>query len=70
MKNNKESLNCYINEMRLARIAINRINQYLDDNGEVSPEDVNWGHAGSMEYITTLLTEATDMINGTGEYAK
>lgn len=66
---NQAALNSYINEMRLARIAINRINQYLDDNGEISPEDVKWDSAGTMGYIATLLTEVTDLINGTGEYA-
>ena len=62
------AIESYINEMNRAKEAISRINQYLEDNGEVDPDKVNWADTGSMAHIASTLSEIKDFIDGTGEY--
>lgn len=72
MKNldNTTALDEYIFNLDKAREAVDRISQYLDDSGEVAPDDVNWGHASSMEDLARQLADMRDKIDKTGEYAE
>ena len=67
---NDKAVGEYLNQLNRARVAINRINQYLDDNGEQTPEQINWGSVGSMEHLANELNHLKDMIDCTGEYAR
>jgi len=66
---NESALDAYIRNLAAAQAASERINEYLLDNGETSPENINWGHVGSMNHLANQLNELKDMIDGTGEYA-
>ena len=59
----------YANQIGRAQSALNRLAQYLDDHGEVGPDDVTYAHVGSMEHLANQLSELQDMIDGTGEFA-
>lgn len=63
------ALFAYIDKLEEGRAALARLQAYFDDNGETHPESVNWEHVGSLTYLVSLLTQARDMIDHTGEYA-
>lgn len=63
------ALFAYIDKLEEGRTALARLEAYFDDSGEIHPESVNWGHVGSLTYLVSLLTQAKDMIDHTGEYA-
>ena len=67
---NNKAVDEYLNQMNKARQALARLSQYLDDNGEQTPEQINWSSVGSMEYIADELTYLKNMIDGTGEFAE
>lgn len=56
------------------KIEIDRLLERLaalsDDHFNVSPEDVNWGHVGTLEHYAARLREISDSAFGEGEYAK
>ena len=66
---NDSAINAYIDRMNVARAALDRISEYLDNNGETAPDDINWGHVSSMNRLVSQVTEVADMIYGTGIYA-
>lgn len=63
------ALFAYIDKLEEGRTALARLQAYFDDNGEIAPEHVTWGHVGSLAYLVGLLTQARDMVDHTGEYA-
>ncbi len=63
------ALFAFIDKLEEGRAALARLQAYFDDNGEIHPESVNWGHVGSLTYLVGLLTQARDMLDRTGEYA-
>jgi len=67
--NQETAIDAYIDHLETAREALDRINAYIADNGEVGPEDVTWAHTGSMARIANELKEIQDRIDETGEYA-
>ena len=67
---NTSAVEQYITEIQRCKEALDRINEYIEDNGEVGPDEINWGHTGSMQHIANELTQLQHMIDGTGEYAE
>ncbi len=63
------ALFAYIDKLDEGRAVLARLQAYFDDNGEIHPESVTWGHVGSLTYLVSLLTQARDMVDHTGEYA-
>jgi hypothetical protein len=45
------------------------LTQYIEDHGEVAPDDINWGHVGQMTDLASTLTDQVNWIDGKGEYA-
>ena len=39
------------------------------DHFECSPEDVNWGHVGTLDHYRARIREITDMAFRKGEHA-
>ncbi len=63
------ALFAFIDKLEEGRTALTRLQAYVDDNGEIHPESVTWGHVGSLTYLVSLLAQARDMVDHTGEYA-
>lgn len=59
----------YLEIVETATAAAERIYQFLDDFGEIGPNDVDWGHVEEIAYIANKLKDVRDRIDGTGEYA-
>jgi len=59
----------YEKQIARAQASLDRLAQYLDDHGEIGPDDVTYAHVGSMEHLAYQLSELQDMVDGTGEFA-
>jgi hypothetical protein len=59
-----DAINTYINLLSKVRTELERINQFVDDHGEVTPDDVNWGHVGFMGTMLNDLENIANMIDG------
>lgn len=62
--NNEEAIKKYLEKIAKAEKHLARIEQYLDDHGEVGPQDVNWAHVGTMTHLADELETLTKFING------
>ena len=40
------------------------------DHFETDPEEINWGHVGTLEHYASLLKRITDSAFGEGEHAR
>ena len=47
-----------------AKALLAELTVFVDDNGGVAMENVNWGHAGSMGYVVSQLKEIRSFIRG------
>lgn len=66
---NDKALNAYIARVQEAAEALAQLQSYIDDHGDVTPEDVNWQHVGSMSQLAADINQLTDRIYKRGEYA-
>ena len=66
---NRTALDTYINRLGMAEQKIERIKLYIDDHGEVAPDDVTWADVGEMERLLSALDEIYCRIEEVGEYA-
>ena len=66
---NEAALVAYIDKIAEAQELIDHIGLYIEDHGEIAPDDVKWSHYGSMADNVAILKEMKDRIRGTGEYA-
>ena len=69
-KNHEIALDLYIFLTDHAQESIARIQEFLDDHGEIGPDDVDFGHVEFMRSIEKQLTDIRHKIDKTGEYAE
>ena len=60
---NEEALNTYIDRVAKAKELADSIALYIDDHGEVAPDDVTWNHVGSMGQLIQDLEEIEKFIH-------
>ncbi|MBO6884295.1 MAG: hypothetical protein JJ869_12050 [Marivita sp.] len=46
-----------------------RLQALSDDHFNAHPDEVNWGHVGTLEHYASLLKRITDSAFGEGEHA-
>jgi len=46
-----------------------RLAAHSDDHFGIAPDDVNWGHAGTLAHYAELLKRIADAAFGEGEHA-
>ena len=46
-----------------------RLQRLSDDHFNAQPDEVNWGHVGTLEHYASLLKRITDSAFGEGEFA-
>ena len=49
---------------------LERLKALSDDNFETSPDEINWGHVGTLSHYASLLRQITDSAFWEGEHAK
>ena len=47
-----------------------RLQALSDDHFETSPDEINWGHVGTLNHYRAKLREITDMAFHEGEHAE
>ena len=54
----------------MASIALKRPEQNRCRSIETSPDEINWGHVGTLNHYRAKLREITDMAFSEGEHAE
>jgi hypothetical protein len=47
-----------------------RLQALSDDHFNAHPDEVNWGHVGTLEHYASLVKRITDSAFGEGEHAE
>jgi len=68
-KTNDASLAAFISAKTEIDAMLERLAALSADHFECSPEDVNWGHVGTLDLYRARLLEITDMAFREGEHA-
>lgn len=61
---NAKALDAQIAKTHEAAELLERLTLYVQDHGEVAPDDVNWAHVGSMGHVVAQLREIVNFIDG------
>lgn len=61
------ALDRYMAHNARALALANELTLYLEDHGEVAPEDVTWANVGDMSRIVSDLTDIMEYVRGEGE---
>jgi hypothetical protein len=69
-KSNDEALAAFIGKKLEIDAMLDRLKALSDDHFHVSPDDVDWGHVGTLEHYAELLRRITDCAFREGEYAE
>lgn len=65
---NSKALAAFIARKAEIETMLERIAALSADHFEVSPEDVHWGHVGSLAHYAELLKRIADMAFNEGEH--
>jgi hypothetical protein len=66
---NSKALGAFIARKAEIDTMLERIAALSADHFEVSPDDVHWGHVGTLAHYAELLKRITDMAFNEGEHA-
>ena len=58
------ALDTYIAHVHEAAELLTFLAAFIDDHGEVAPDDVNWSHVGSMSETVSQLRQVKNFITG------
>ena len=67
---NSEALNAFIARKAEIDAMLERITMLSADHFDVSPDDVHWGHVGTLAHYAELLKRITDSAFKEGEHAE
>ncbi|MFU8779280.1 MAG: hypothetical protein ACNA7M_16705 [Roseovarius sp.] len=68
-KTNDAALDAFIAAKTEIDAMLGRLMAHSADHFDYSPEEVNWGHVGTLAHYRARLREITDMAFREGEYA-
>ena len=68
-KTNDTALDAFIAAKAEIDTMVARLAAHSADHFGYSPEEVNWGHVGTLDHYRARLREITDMAFREGEYA-
>ena len=66
---NEKALGNFIGVLGEARERLEELQKYIDNHMDANPDEVNYGHVGSAEYLLAQLTQLTDWAYNRGEYS-
>lgn len=69
-KTNDAALHAFIDAKAEIDAMIERLAVLSADHYGYSPEDVNWGHVGTLDHYRARLRELTDMAFREGEHSE
>ena len=68
-KSNHQALAAFVAKKGEIDTMLERVRSLSDDHFDAAPEEVTWGHVGSLEHCAELLKRITDMACNEGEHA-
>ena len=68
--NNTKALDAFIAAKTEIDAMLARLQGLSDDHFNAHPDEINWGHVGTLEHYADLLKRITDSAFGEGEHAE
>ena len=68
-RNKEAALNAFIGKKAEIDAMLARLQALSDDHFETDPDEINWGHVGTLSHYRDKLREITDMAFREGEHA-
>jgi hypothetical protein len=69
-RNKEAAVNAFIGKKAEIGEMLARLQSLSDDHFNAHPDEINWGHVGTLEHYASLLKRITDSAFGEGEYAE
>ena len=69
-KSKEQALAAFITKKTEIDEMLTRLQALSDDHFNYSPEDIDWGHVGTLGYYAELLKRVTDSAFKEGEHAE
>ncbi len=69
-RNKDAALNDFIGKKAEIDEMLARLQSLSDEYFNTHPDEVNWGHVGTLEHYASLLKRITDSAFSEGEYAE
>ena len=69
-RNREAALAAFIAKKAEIDAMLARLASLSDDHFNCHPDEVNWGHVGTLEHYANLLKRITDSAFGEGEHAE
>ena len=66
---NSKALDAFVAAKLEIDSMLERLKALSDDHFETSPDEINWGHVGTLSHYRDKLREITDMAFREGEHA-
>lgn len=66
---NDKTLNAFITAKFQIDAMLARLTALSDNHFNATPDEINWGHVGSLNHYTSLLRQITDSAFSEGEHA-
>ena len=67
---NDKALDAFIAAKTEIDAMLERLAALSADHFETHPDEINWGHVGTLEHYASLLKRITDSAFGEGEHAR
>ena len=68
-RSNEDALAAFVQKKAEIDTMLTRLQALSDDHFGVAPDEVTWGHVGSLGHHAELLRRITDMAFNEGEHA-
>jgi hypothetical protein len=68
-KSNDDALAAFVARKAEIDAMLTRIQTLSDDHFDVAPDEIDWGHVGTLGYYAELLKRVTDSAFKEGEHA-
>ena len=68
-RNQEVALAAFIEKKAEIDTMLARLQRLSDDHFDALPDEINWGHVGTLEHYASLLKRITDSAFGEGEFA-
>jgi hypothetical protein len=69
-KSKEEALAAFISKKAEIDAMLTRLQALSDDHFNYSPDEIDWGHVGTLGYYAELLKRVTDSAFQEGEHAE
>ena len=68
-KSNDDTLAAFVSKKAEIDAMLSRLQALSDDHFSYSPDEIDWGHVGTLGYYAELLKRVTDSAFKEGEHA-